>query len=368
MLSSTNLEVKERGAAHGHKQHSDGGGRRISHPVFDAPPLTSEPRRLASYVPGKTPNALAIVWCLVVLANGACAARQDRLSKRFVKPGSPKVALEEEVAGAGRQDLRDYTRKLRALQSKTRSKSTLLPTIETQDPALAAALLRLALIETAEHHRLVAAAYRRNGITDFAYRHYQRALHLEACDSLAFEGLAQVWRDWGMPDLALGDAYRAVHCRPESASAHNTLGTVFQALGQRKNARREFERAVELDGHAAFALNNLCYVSLREGNGRRAQQMCERALAQDPALAMARQNLALAHVAQGDTAGAESELLKHPDRAVGLYAVGMLRMAVGQYAAAAEAFDAVVAERPTSLEARRRAAQARAQLVAYREQ
>jgi Flp pilus assembly protein TadD len=266
------------------------------------------------------------------------------------------------AAGRGRFADKDWR-----AQTKTTPKSTLLPTLETRDPALASALLRLALAETAEHHRLVAAAYRRAGVTDYAHRHYQRALGLEPCDSLAFEGLAQIWRDWFRPDLALGDAHRAVHCRPESAAAHNTLGTVLQALGQTKNARREFERAVELDERAAFALNNLCYLSLHEGDGRAAEALCERALVQDPALPAARTNLALAYVMRGDIAGAEGRLLEDPDRAAGLYNVGMLRMALGWYAPAAEAFEAAAIQRPSSADARRRASQARGKAVAERE-
>jgi Flp pilus assembly protein TadD len=283
-----------------------------------------------------------------------------------VKPGDPKVSFEREATATPDHDLRQYSRKLRELQAKATPKSTFLPTIEQNDPALADALLRLSLFETAEHHRLVAAAYRHAGVTDHAYRHYQRALRLDACDSAAFEGLAQIWRDWKMPDLALSDAYRALRCKPESPSAHNTLGTVFYALGQTENARRAFERAAELDGRATFALNNLCYIFLREGDGRAAQEKCERALAADPAMTAARMNLAAAYIMQGEISGAERRLLEHPDSAIAHFSVGMLRMSMREYVSAAEAFDMVVSERPSSREARRRAAQAHNQVVANR--
>jgi Flp pilus assembly protein TadD len=250
------------------------------------------------------------------------------------------------------------------LQAKATSKASMLPTIEARDPALADALLRLKLLETAEHHRLAAAAYRAAGVADHAHKHYRRALELAPCDSLAHEGLAQIWRDWRMPDIGLGEAYRAVGCRPQSATAHNTLGTVLQALGQTASARRAFERALELDPQAAFALNNLCYVALRAGDGREAQQACERALALDPALVTARLNLALAYVMQGDVARAEQQLRGHPDAVAGQFNVGLLRMSMGRYAEAAESFDAVVVQRPQSREARRRASQARARMVA----
>ena len=53
----------------------------------------------------------------------------------------------------------------------------------------------------------------------------------------------------------------------------------------------------------------------------------------------AQTNLALAYAIQGDIANAEARLLDMPTRATGQYNVGMLRMSLGQYADAADAFD-----------------------------
>ena len=298
--------IAQRGVFNEHEQRFDRHRGRSPGSLSPAASQPAEPRRLASSPLRKRRVPRLIVSCALVLASSACAAKHDGLFNRFVKPGEPAVRLGEDLPARSPQDVSDYTRKLRALQTKATSKSsTLLPTIEGSDPALANALLRLALVESAENHRLVAAAYRQAGVTDYAHRHYQQALRLAPCDSVAYEGLAQIWRDWRMPDVALGDASRAVKCRPDSAAAHNTLGTVLQALGQTKNARRAFERALELDAHAAFAMNNLCYLWLEEGNARVAQQTCERALAEDPTMTPARTNLALAYVMQGDTPGAE---------------------------------------------------------------
>ncbi|HVH29033.1 MAG TPA: tetratricopeptide repeat protein [Vicinamibacterales bacterium] len=307
----------------------------------------------------------ALSICLFVAATTGCTTKRGGLAARFVKPGEPAINLGDPIKPSDR-DLEHYTKQLRALQSKATTKSSLLPTIEGRDPVLAETLFRLKVFETAEGHRQVAAAYRDAGVTDYAFKHYQRALQLESCDSLAYEGLAQLWRDWLMPDIGLGDAYRAIGCRPASASAYNTLGTVLQRLGQTTEAKRAFARAVELDPHAAFALNNLCYIALRVGNGHEAQQSCERALAEDPALVTARLNLALARAMQGDVAGAERQLLDYADVATGQFNVGLLRMSMGRYAEAVESFDAVVAERPQSRTARMRAKQARARLVEER--
>lgn len=315
------------------------------------------------------PAAAARVSAVLLLAAvvSGCAARHGSLVDRFVKPGEPTLSFGDPPILPSRDDLQDYSRKLRELQAKAAPRSSLLPTMETRDPALAAALLRLALVETAENHRLVAGAYRSAGISDYAHRHYQRALKLEPCDGAAYEGLARVWRDWGLPGLALGDAHRALHCAPRSASAHNTLGTVLQALGYHRDARMAFDRALRLDSAAVFALNNLCYLSLQERDGARAQQDCERALAIEPAMAAARNNLALAYAIQGDIAQAERRFLDSPDPAEGQYNVGILRMSLRQYPEAAQAFDLAAATRPSLWEAARRAAQARAAAATYRE-
>ena len=277
------------------------------------------------------------------------------------------MSLDDGSVGPSREAKRASSQASKAAKGGATSKATLLPTVETTDPELSKALLRLALVGSPENHRLVAAAYRRAGVSDYAFRHYERALRLDPCDSAAFEGMAQIWRDWGMPDMALGDAYRALHCGPDSATAHDTLGTVFQALGKTTLARRSFERAVELDGHAAMPLNNLCYLALQAGSGGDAQELCERALEEDPTLAVARANLALTYAMQGDIPAAERCLLDQPDRGAALHAIGMLRMALGRYMSAAEAFEAAVRERPSSHASRRRAVQARAKARAYKE-
>jgi Flp pilus assembly protein TadD len=240
-----------------------------------------------------------------------------------------------------------------------RTKASFLPTIESSDRRLASAIAMLAISETAENHRAVAAAYHNAGVLDYAYRHFQRALKLEPCDSAAYEGIARLWREWGRSDLALGDAYRAIHCRPRSASAYNTLGTVFLSLGQRDNARGSFEAALRLDSQAAFALNNLCYLSVAEGNGAAAQRACERALALDPTMPTARTNLALAYALQGDRSNAERRLLSGSNVASGHFNVGILRMSLGLYEDAAESFELALKAQPNLSEAARRAVQAR---------
>jgi Flp pilus assembly protein TadD len=315
---------------------------------------------------GRVLIALAAVAALT-FASG-CATRTGSFGGRFVTPGEPTVSFD---AAPGKPQeagsLGDFVRRLRTVQANARTNVTLGATIESHDPALASALLRVSVAPTAANHRLAAEAYRNAGITDYAYKHLRRALQVQPCDSAALEGLAQLWRGWHAPELALADAHRAVYCAPASASAHNTLGTVLLSLGQVTSARRAFEFALRLDPTAAFAQNNLCYAALQEGDGASAEAACERALTLDPTLVAAQTNLALAYAIQGRVAQAEGRLQARADAAIGLYNVGVLRLSLRQFGEAAEAFDLAAAARPSLADAARRAAQARSRAAGQKE-
>jgi tetratricopeptide (TPR) repeat protein len=131
-------------------------------------------------------------------------------------------------------------------------------TVESQDKALAAALLRLVLIPTPDSHRAVAVEYRRLRILDAAFDHLTAATRLDPRDAAAYDARARIWRDWGAPELGMGDSTRAVFYAPGSAAAHNTRGTLLMAAGLREDAVREFEAALAIDPDAAYARTNLC--------------------------------------------------------------------------------------------------------------
>ena len=135
---------------------------------------------------------------------------------------------------------------------------TLGATIESHGPGLAAALLQLAAVPTAEHHRAVADEYRRLQILDAAFDHLSAATRLNPRDAAAYDARARIWRDWGHPQLGHADSARAVFYAPRSAAAHNTRGTLLAAAGLKEEAPREFEAALALDPSAAFARTNLC--------------------------------------------------------------------------------------------------------------
>lgn len=130
-------------------------------------------------------------------------------------------------------------------------------TLESSDPQLKAALLKLRFFPSAAQHRAAASEYRRLGVLDTAFDHLTAAIRMDRKDAAAYDARARIWRDWGAPQLGMGDAARAVVYAPQSAAARNTLGTLLLANGQPEEARREFVKALALDPSASFARENL---------------------------------------------------------------------------------------------------------------
>lgn len=239
-------------------------------------------------------------------------------------------------------------------------------TIEGSDPRLAAALLVEATLRTADSNVRVAQEYLRLGVLDSAFASLERALVKNPHMPQAHEGLARLWRDWGMPGKGLAAAYRAVFYAPRSATARNTLGTLFDRLGRFDEAHASYQEAVALDPHAAWALNNLCSLEYRLGRFQEARMDCEAALLVDPSLTAAHNNLALTYAASGDIEKARTEFLAAGDPAAAEYNIGILRLAEGDDASAAVAFEQAIKARPAFNAAKDRAHAARLRLLTGR--
>jgi len=250
--------------------------------------------------------------------------------------------------------------KFRELAAQARPPRAAIPTLESTDPGLRAALAAEITAPTAEHMRAVATEYRRLGVFDRAHTYLMRALTAVPDDPVTYDAIARLWRDAGLPQLGLTEAHRAVYFAPASPEARNTLGTVLQALGHRRLAREEYERALKLNPKAAYALNNLCYSSLLDGEPDKAIGLCRQAVDVDPSLTAARNNLALAYQANGNPAAAQREFAAAGDRATALYNTGIVHMAQRQYDSAVKAFQEAHALKPTLTQAVARAKQAAA--------
>lgn len=289
---------------------------------------------------------------------GGCASGQaTSLTGRLIRPGQPAVDL-------GGPELAGDSEQLRQLSAEGAPRtSTFGATIESTDQRLAAALLLEAAAPTAENHVRVAAEYRRLGVQDAAYERLTLAVKKNRKLAEAHAAIARAWRDWGWPERGLGAAYRAVYFGGESAGVQNTLATMLDALGELEGARDAYQRALTITPTAAWALNNLCYLEFRAGRLEEARSLCEASLRQSPGFAAARNNLALVHAASGDVARARIELLATGDAATGHYNLGMLFLARGDYAAAAEAFEEAIKLRPSFAAAKTRAHAARLRLL-----
>jgi Flp pilus assembly protein TadD len=283
-----------------------------------------------------------------------CAARSRNVSS------TPRTAVADD-ASAPEASLGEYIEKIRHLSTSARPvpKTVSVPTLESRDRALAAALTHLRVEPSAEAHLAVGELYRSHGVLDSAYKHFNAAVRLDPRNAEAYEGLARTWRDWGLPALALSDASRARFYASASASVQNTLGTIFQALGRPRDARQAYERALALESHATYAMSNLCYLSFLEGQMERAIDECQRAVALDPALKSAHYNLALAYAGTGAMDRAQQSLAAAGDAAEASFNLGILHMARRDYRGATAAFDAASRARPTMNIARERALQAR---------
>ena len=88
--------------------------------------------------------------------------------------------------------------------------------VETQDPALAAALFRVAQARTPERLVAVGDRYYDLGIRDRAMEFYAETLRRDRQFVAALDGAARTLRDWGQLSEALGNAHRATYFAPGS--------------------------------------------------------------------------------------------------------------------------------------------------------
>jgi Tfp pilus assembly protein PilF len=221
-----------------------------------------------------------------------------------------------------------------------------VPTLESTNASLAAAVAELKAHPTAENYIVVGMEYERLGVLDAADTALEKALKLDHHSSAANEGLARVWRDWGLPQQGLGYAYRAVSAAPQSASAHNTLGTLLFTLGDPEAARTHFDKALALDTSAAYALNNLCYVAFMLGDAGPAVTRCTEALALNPASTTTRNNLGLIYAAQGRNDDAAREFEKAGGGPTADYNMGIVHMVRHEYKDAIALFEAGCRAKP----------------------
>jgi len=292
---------------------------------------------------------------LLLVAFSGCAAARSSLAARFVKQGEPAVDLGGPPVGDARRAPPPPVPGAVAPAAPKPAPLAAGTTVESSDPALAAALLAETMVPSPPMHVAVAREYIRLGIRDAAFSHASLALALDARFAEAHELIARIWRDWGFPQEGLGPAERAVYFAPRSASARNTLGTVFDALNRPELAAAAYGQALALDPAAAWTMSNACYSEFRAGRLAQARERCQAALAIDPDLRVAHNNFALALAASGDLARARVEFLAAGDDAAADYNLGMVYLAGHEYVAAADRFEQAIRHRADFTAAKARA-------------
>ncbi len=219
-----------------------------------------------------------LLGAVLALSAGGCASGGVvTLADRFVKPGTPAVDLGGPRPLASAPATSPHLLERRSIASVPSRLSASMSALESANPQLRDAMLRLLLAPTADHHLQVAQVYRKLGIFDTAHDYLARSLTVNGPDPVVLDALARLWRDWGQPGLGLSHAYQAIQLAPDWPVAQNTLGTLLYRLGHRADARERFEAAVRLDPGAAYALENLCTATLAEGRTRDAIALCRQA-------------------------------------------------------------------------------------------
>jgi tetratricopeptide (TPR) repeat protein len=234
------------------------------------------------------------IWCALFAAGLIGCSHAKPTVHPYVHGRPPKYVLPAHTKPA--ESVAGFIARVKGMEARAEAarQRSVIPTVETSDPALGRALALLTLDPSAANHRGVAAEYLRVGVRDFAHEHLTEAIRLAPTDGAAYDARARIARDWGFPGLALPDAHRAVFFAARSAAAHNTLGTVFYRLGRYLDARRQYDAAFSLDPQAAYALTNLCTLDLAEGKPGDAAVACGKALEIEPGLAVAQASLSRA--------------------------------------------------------------------------
>jgi Flp pilus assembly protein TadD len=188
---------------------------------------------------------------------GGCATAHPPDNPFIQHEGSGPVDVGSGPAGKPPDPAAVEQAKREALARRAESRPAPLPSIETRDEELRAALVALASHETVATHIRVALAYERLHVRDAAFDQFSAALELDRKSVAALDGRARLWRDWGMLGQALHDVYLARYYGPKQPQVVNTLGTILELAGQCDAARGAYREALTLDPSAAWAKENV---------------------------------------------------------------------------------------------------------------
>ncbi len=179
-----------------------------------------------------------------------------------------------------------------------------------------------------------------------AKRAFQRALKADREFTPAMFNLGRLYKRAGELDKAEEWFRRAAEYRPDFAEAWNNLGNVLRERGEIEEAAACFAEVIRIKPELAEAHQNLAAIYQMQGKTEEAMAGFEEALRLQPDLAMAHQNVANLLQSEGRLKEA-SERLVHaaglaPDNAGILHDAALNFHRMGDYAAAAQAYRAVL--------------------------
>ncbi|MDR2646270.1 MAG: tetratricopeptide repeat protein [Holosporaceae bacterium] len=134
----------------------------------------------------------------------------------------------------------------------------------------------------------VAEKARRSGNSEAAMRFYERAVTLDANNTVALYGLAEVYIDLRLLDAAFVYIKKAEEKGGDAAKAAYLRGKVYLLSGDYAKAEKEFLKSSSID-----AKNALGAVYDGRGEHQRAQQLYKQVIAEDPNYVDAYNNLGL---------------------------------------------------------------------------
>lgn len=121
----------------------------------------------------------------------------------------------------------------------------------------------------------------------------QRAVFLDATNSVAHNNLGLAMDRQGRRDVAIAEYRHAMELDKKYATPHNNLGAILKEEGKVEEAIAEYRNAMELDKTFASPHSNLAIVLAEQGKPEEAIAEYHRALEIDPKLAAAHNNLGL---------------------------------------------------------------------------
>jgi tetratricopeptide (TPR) repeat protein len=159
----------------------------------------------------------------------------------------------------------------------------------------------------------------RDGQTDLAIEHFQRALQIDPDHSVALQNLGSAYRqkkDWPQATRALE---KSLALNPDDPEANYSLAMVYAQTNDSNRAYEYLQKALRARPDYPEALNNLGILYLRTRRPEEAKQSFADSIRRAPAYDQAYLNLARVYSIEGHREKAKAVLLQllkqHPDHA-----------------------------------------------------